>query len=72
MGLGSEFLTKLLKQIGKFIKIDIDLEEVSKGRFAKVYMEVDISKPLKMEIKYKRNNVFKSALIDYENLTNIC
>lgn len=35
-------------------------------------MEVDISKPLKMDIKYKRNSTVKSVLIDYENLTDIC
>lgn len=35
-------------------------------------MEVDISKPLKMEIKYKRGNKLKTALVDYENLTDIC
>lgn len=36
-------LRKLLKQIGKVIKIDIDSEEVSKRRFARVCVEVDIS-----------------------------
>lgn len=44
-------LKKLLKQIRKVIKIDIDSEEVPKGRFARICMEVDISKALKMEIK---------------------
>lgn len=52
-------LTKLLKQVGKVIKIDIDLEEVFKGRFARVCMEVDISKPLKMEIKHKETMLLK-------------
>lgn len=65
-------LRKLLKQIGKVIKIDIDSEEVTKGRFARVYVEVDMSKPLKMELKYKRGNDIKLALIDYENLINVC
>lgn len=45
---------------------------ISKGRFARVSVEVDISKPLKMEIKYKRGNTIKSALIDNENLIDIC
>lgn len=65
-------LRKLLKQIGRVIKIDVDSEEVSKGRFARVCVEVDISKPLKMDIKYKRGNSIKSALIDYENFPDIC
>lgn len=69
---GEPILRKLLKQIGKVIKIDIDLEEVSTGRFARFCVEVDISKPLKMEIKYKRGNNLKTALVDYENLTDIC
>lgn len=64
-------LQKLLKQIGRVIKIDIDSEEVSKGR-ARVCVEVDITKPLKMELEYKRGNTIKHALIDYENLTDIC
>lgn len=35
-------------------------------------VEVDIYKPLKMEIKYKNGNTIKSALINYEKLTDIC
>lgn len=68
---GEPMLRKLLKQIGNVIKIDIDSEEVSKGRFFRVYIEVDFSKPLKMELKYKRSNIIKSVLIDYENLIDI-
>lgn len=56
---------KLLKQIERVIKIVIDLEEVSKGHFAKMCVEVDITKPLKLELKYKRGNVTKPALIYY-------
>lgn len=59
---------ELLKQIGKVIKIDIVSEEVSKRRFARVCVEVDISKPLKMELKYIRGNVMKSVLIDLRKL----
>lgn len=69
---GEFILRKLLKQVGYVIKIDPDSEDVYKGRFARVCVEVDISKALKMEIKYKRGNSIKSALIDYENLTDIC
>lgn len=47
-------LRKLLKQIDNVIKIDIDSEEVSKERFALVCVQVDLSRPLKMELKYNR------------------
>lgn len=52
MELWSESIRKkLLKQIERVIKIVIDLEEVSKGHFAKMCVEVDITKPLKLELK---------------------
>lgn len=73
MELWSEpILKKLLKQIRKLIKIDIDSKEVTKGRLARVCVEVDITKPLNMELKYKRENVIKTARIDHENITDIC
>lgn len=68
---GEPILRKLLKPIGNVIKIDIDSQEVSKGRISRVCVEVDIFKPLNMELKYKRGNIIKSVLIDYENLTDI-
>lgn len=69
---GESIFREPLKQIDKVIKIDVDSEEVSKGRFLRVCVEVDISKPLKMEVKYKRSNTIKSTLTCYENLTDIC
>lgn len=58
--------TKLLSPIGRVIKVDADSKEVSNGLFARTCLEVDISKPFKMESKYY------NSLIDYENTTNIC
>lgn len=46
-------LLKLLKEIGKVIKIDVDSDEVSKRRFARICVEVDTTKPPKMELNYK-------------------
>lgn len=58
--------TKLLSPIGRVIKVDADSKEVSNGLFARTSLEVDISKPFKMESKYY------NSLIDYENTKNIC
>lgn len=65
-------LSKILKPIGRLIKLDPTLEEVSKGIFVKVCLEVDVSKPLKMKIKYFRDDSIYECFIDYENITNIC
>lgn len=47
-------------------------EEVSMGLFARVCVEVDISKPLKRNIKYFRDGNMYECLLDCENITNIC
>lgn len=50
-------LGKLVKPIGNVYKDDTNSEEVMKVMFARVCKEFDISKPLKMEIKYIRNGI---------------
>lgn len=45
---------EIVKTSGKVIKIDVDSEEVSRGRFARIYVKVDITKPLKMQVKNRR------------------
>lgn len=50
----------------------MSLELISKGLFARVCIAVDLSKPLKMEIKYHRDQVVLYCLLDYENITGIC
>lgn len=43
-------LRKVLRPIGKVIQVDVNSEEGSKGLFAQVSMEIDISKPLKWSL----------------------
>lgn len=62
-------LEKILKPTGTIYKTEINSEVLSKGPLC---MEVDISKPLKMEIKYRRDGLIRSCILDYENITNIC
>lgn len=52
--------------------MDPKSEEISKGLFARVFLEVDISKPLKMKIKYIMDDVLIECFVDYVNITNIC
>lgn len=47
-------LRHILSPISKLYKVDCNSEEVSKGFFARVCVDVDISKPLKRKIKYVR------------------
>lgn len=63
------YLGSCLK-IVKVIKIDIDLEEISKGRFARVWWRSISLSLLKWNLS-TRGKITKSALTDYENLTDI-
>lgn len=65
-------LRKILKPIGKLCKVDPNSEELSKGLFARVCLEVDISKPLKMKIQYSPCGWDYGCLVDYENITTFC
>lgn len=47
-------------------------EEVFRGLFARVYIGVNVIKPLKVELQHTHNNVLNYCLIDYEKITNIC
>lgn len=42
-----KILHNILKPIGRLCKVDPNPEEISKGSFTSVCLEVDISKPLK-------------------------
>lgn len=50
-------LEKVIKPVGKILKIDINSEVITNGLFAIVCTEVDISKPLQIKIKYRRDKV---------------
>lgn len=65
-------LEKILKPVGKIYKIDVNSEVISRGLFVWECIEVDISKPLKMEIKYNRGGVLLTSLLGYEEITDIC
>lgn len=46
-------MEKILRLVDKIYKIHSNSEVISKGLLARVCLPVDISKPLKTEIKYK-------------------
>lgn len=60
---------KILRSIGKIYN---NSEVIFKGLFARVCLAVDISKPLKREIKYKRDGALHSCLLDNRDSTDIC
>lgn len=65
-------LGKLLRPIVKVYKVDTCSEIIPKWLFARVCIVVDLSKPLKIEIKYPRDGVIHSYLLHYKNITDIC
>ena len=58
--------------IGKFLKIDIDRAKLGLGTFARIYMEVDLSKGLLEKIFLKLKNTKWMVQLDYENTTFWC
>lgn len=67
-----KILSRILKPNGRLFKLDKDFEEVSKGQFVKVCLELDVSRPLKMKINYQWDDSLYECLVDCENITNIC
>lgn len=65
-------LKHIISPIGNLSKINNNSEEVAKGLFARICVEVDVSKPLKRTIKYVLVDVYRECLLDYENITSIC
>lgn len=49
---GANLFWKDSKGNGKVDKIDINSEAIAKGLFARIYLVVEISKPLKMKVIY--------------------
>lgn len=64
----SEFLMKLGARIGRPIKVDYATSVTSRGKFARLCVEVDLSKPLVPKFSL-RNKVRK---IEYEGLYLVC
>lgn len=61
----------IISPIDDLIRMDHKSIEVSKGLFARVSDEVDVSKPLKRKLKFYFEGVVYECLLDYENITNI-
>lgn len=65
-------LRHILSLIGKLYKVYHNSEEFSKGLFARVCVEVDITRSLKRKINYVQEGILYEHLLDYENITSIC
>ena len=64
--LDSKFLTFLGNRIGKTLKVDATTIEQSRGRYAWLCVEVDLTKTLLLEYS------IKTYCIEYESLHLIC
>ncbi|XP_019150527.1 PREDICTED: uncharacterized protein LOC109147321 [Ipomoea nil] len=62
------FLRKLGNKVGRTIKIDHVTSLVSRGHFARICVEVDITKPLISKFKYNE----KVRLVAYEGIHMVC
>lgn len=65
-------LRHILTPISRLYKVDHNFDETSKALFARVCVEVDINKPLKMKTKYIQNGIIYECFLDCENITSIC
>ncbi|OMO87284.1 reverse transcriptase [Corchorus capsularis] len=61
-------LKKMGGKVGRVIKIDQVTDEGTRGKFARVCVELDLSKPLKPRLTVEGRDV----LIEYEGLSLIC
>ncbi|CAN1854624.1 hypothetical protein LINPERHAP1_LOCUS41403 [Linum perenne] len=61
-------MTQIGNCIGKTVKLDLATSEGARARYARVCMEVDISKPLLG--KYMIEN--RTFFVEYESFGNIC
>ncbi|CAI0522518.1 unnamed protein product [Linum tenue] len=66
--INKEAAMKIGTLIGKPLRVDRAIEEGARGKFARVWVEVDLMKPLLS--KYKIEGI--EYLIQYEGLDNIC
>ncbi|CAN1801286.1 hypothetical protein LINPERHAP1_LOCUS22903, partial [Linum perenne] len=61
-------VSRIGNYIGRTVKIDMATSEVARARYARVCVEVDVSKPLFG--KYMIDN--RTFYVEYDSLTNIC
>lgn len=57
-------LTKVGNTIGKTVKVDLQTEEIARGKFARICVELDLSKPLTAKVGV----VGKLLVVQYEGL----
>ncbi|XP_019160127.1 PREDICTED: uncharacterized protein LOC109156749 [Ipomoea nil] len=62
------FLRKLGNKVGRTIRVDQATSQVSRGMFARICVEVDITKPLISKFKYEE----KVRFVAYEGIHMIC
>ncbi|CAN1836422.1 hypothetical protein LINPERHAP1_LOCUS34764 [Linum perenne] len=62
------YVTRIGNHIGRTVRLDLATSEGARGRYARVCVEVDISKPLLG--KYMIED--RTFLVEYESLENIC
>lgn len=63
-------LENIPKPVAQNYKIDADSAVISKGLFGRDRSVDDVRKPLNIEIKYMRDGVLHSYLLDNENITD--
>lgn len=61
-------LMALAAAVGRPIRVDVRTAEVSRGRFARVYVEIDLDQPVVGRVWF-RNHWFK---VEYEGLHLLC
>ncbi|XP_038687586.1 uncharacterized protein LOC119986972 [Tripterygium wilfordii] len=63
-----DFLMRVGEKIGKPVKIDDATDSVSRGKFARLCVEVDLTKPLLAKFKLRR----RVRRIEYEGIHLVC
>ena len=66
------YLTKVLKHAGQVIKLDNNTLLRLKGKFARIYVNVDITKPLPGSLIVSRMGSCLRVPIIYEGLHEVC
>ncbi|CAL1354279.1 unnamed protein product [Linum trigynum] len=64
----TSILTAIGNMIGKLIKIDFHTQTAQRGKFARIAIEIDVSKPLIPDF-YLDDCL---QMVEYENLPNVC
>ncbi|CAI0389740.1 unnamed protein product [Linum tenue] len=63
-----EAVTRIASYVGKLVRLDRAMKLGARGKYARVCVEVDLSKPLLVQFKI----LGKEYDIQWEGLTNIC